>query len=327
MKSIFKNLVLLFFITCIASCKNGNAKYDATGTFEAEEIIVSAEATGRILQFNVEEGVNLVKDSVVGKIDPAAIELQKEQASSSVDALQQKTNDATPQVNILQSQLLLQNKQIAVYNEQLRTLEKEQQRFQKLVAADAVPAKQLDDINGQVNVLKDQIVAAKTQLLVLQAQVNAQRQAVAIQNRGILSEKDPMQKKIAQIQDQLAKTIIKNPVTGTVLTKYADANEFTATGKALYKIADLSTMKLRAYISGNQLAQVKLNQAVKVFVDNGKGGYRELKGTISWISDKAEFTPKTIQTKDERANLVYAIKVNVVNDGYLKIGMYGEVVF
>ena len=148
MKSIFKNLLLLFFITGIASCKNGNAKYDATGTFEAEEIIVSAEATGRILQFNVDEGANLVKDSVVGKIDPAAIELQKEQASSSVDALQQKTNDATPQVNILQSQLLLQNKQIAVYNEQLRTLEKEQQRFQKLVAADAVPAKQLDDING-----------------------------------------------------------------------------------------------------------------------------------------------------------------------------------
>ncbi|MEO7308064.1 MAG: HlyD family efflux transporter periplasmic adaptor subunit [Ferruginibacter sp.] len=327
MKSIFKNLVPLFFITCFASCKNGKEKYDATGTFEAEEIIVSAEATGRILQFNVEEGASLVKDSVVGKIDPAAIELQKEQASSSVDALQQKTNDATPQVNILQSQFLLQNKQIAVYNEQLRTLEKEQQRFQKLVAADAVPAKQLDDINGQVNVLKDQIVAAKTQLLVLQAQVNAQRQAVAIQNRGILSEKDPMQKKVAQIQDQLDKTIIKNPVTGTVLIKYADANEFTASGKALYKIADLSTMKLRAYITGNQLAQVKLNQVVKVFVDNGKAGYREMKGTISWISDKAEFTPKTIQTKDERANLVYAIKVNVVNDGYLKIGMYGEVIF
>jgi HlyD family secretion protein len=125
----------------------------------------------------------------------------------------------------------------------------------------------------------------------------------------------------------LDKTIIRNPITGTVLTKYADANEFTATGKALYKIADLGTMKLRAYITGNQLVQVKLNQAVKVMVDDGKGGFKELKGTISWISDKAEFTPKTIQTKDERANLVYAMKVNVVNDGYLKIGMYGEVKF
>ena len=327
MKSIFKNLLLPLIVTGFISCNNGNSKYDASGTFEADEIIVSAEATGKILQLNIEEGASLVKDSVVGKIDPASIELQKDQASSSVEALQQKTNDAAPQVNILQSQLLLQNKQIAVYNEQLKTLEKEQLRFQKLVAADAVPAKQLDDINGQVNVLKDQIVAAKTQLLVLQSQINAQRQAVAIQNRGILSEKDPMQKKIAQIQDQLDKTIIKNPVTGTVLTKYADANEYTTTGKALYRIADLSTMKLRAYITGDQLAQVKLNQPVKVLVDNGKGNYKELKGTISWISGKAEFTPKTIQTKDERANLVYAIKVNVPNDGYLKIGMYGEVVF
>ncbi|HQW91480.1 MAG TPA: HlyD family efflux transporter periplasmic adaptor subunit [Ferruginibacter sp.] len=327
MRSIFKKLLLPIAVSGFISCNNGNGKYDATGTFEADEIIVSAEATGKILMLHVEEGANLVKDSVVGKIDPSAIELQKDQASASVEALQQKTNDAAPQVNILQSQLRLQEKQIAVYNEQLKTLQKEQQRFQKLVAADAVPAKQLDDINGQVNVLKEQIAAAKTQLLVLQSQISAQRQVVAIQNRGILSEKDPMEKKIAQIQDQLNKTVIINPVTGTVLTKYADENEFTATGKALYKIADLGTMKLRAYITGDQLAQVKLNQAVKVLVDDGKGRSRELKGTISWISDKAEFTPKTIQTKDERANLVYAMKVNVLNDGYLKIGMYGEVVF
>lgn len=327
MKSIFKNLWLPVVLTGFISCNNGNGKYDATGTFEADEIIVSAEATGKILQFNVDEGATLVKDSVVGKIDPTAIELQKDQASSSVNALQQKTNEAAPQVNILQAQVQLQNKQIGVYNEQLKTLEKEQQRFQKLVAADAVPAKQLDDINGQVNILKEQISAAKTQLNVLQSQINAQRQVVAIQNRGIMSEKKPMEIKIAQIQDQIDKTTIRNPVTGTVLTKYADEGEFTATGKALYKIADLRMMKLRAYITGNQLAQVKRNQQVKVLVDDGKGGYRELKGTISWISDKAEFTPKTIQTKEERANLVYAMKVNVTNDGYLKIGMYGEVVF
>lgn len=136
-----------------------------------------------------------------------------------------------------------------------------------------------------------------------------------------------MEKKVAQIQDQLDKTTIKNPLAGTVLTKYAQQNEFTATGKALYKIADLSTMKLRAYITGDQLAQVKLNQPVKVKVDDGKGKYRELPGIITWISDKAEFTPKTIQTKEERANLVYAMKINVKNDGYLKIGMYGEVLF
>ena len=327
MKSVVKKLVPLAGIVLMASCGNGNGKSDASGTFEADEVIVSAEATGKILQLNVEEGAALAKDMVIGKIDPTAIELQKEQAASSVEALGQKTNDASPQVSVLESQIVLQNRQVAVDEEQLRVPQKEQQRFQKLVAADAVPAKQLDDINGQVDVLEEKIKAGKTQLSVLQSQVNAQRRQVAIQNRGILSEKDPMEKKVAIIEDQLNRTSIKNPLAGTVLTKYAQANEFTSTGKALYKIADLSVLKLRAYITGNQLAQVKLNQAVKVKVDDGKGGYREFSGTISWISDKAEFTPKTIQTKEERANLVYAVKINVKNDGYLKIGMYGEVLF
>ena len=316
-------LLAVFFF----ACNSGNKKYDATGTFEADEIIVSAEANGKILRLDIEEGSTLVKDSVVGNIDPSAIELQKQQAASSVDALTQKTNDALPQIQILQSQMVLQTKQIDVQEEQLKTLLKEQQRFKNLVAAEASPAKQLDDITGQVNVLREQIAVSKSQLNVLQSQINSQRQAVAIQNRGILSEKNPMEKKVAQIQDQLNKTRIINPVNGMVLTKYADANEYTNIGKAIYKIADLSVMKLRAYITNNQLAQVKINQQVKVLVDDGKGGYRELTGSISWISDKAEFTPKTIQTKEERANLVYAMKVNVKNDGYLKIGMYGEVVF
>lgn len=327
MKPLFKKIVLPSVITVLVSCGSNKAKYDATGTFEADEVIVSAEANGQLLQLNVEEGATIAKDSVIGKIDPVAIELQKEQASSTVEALQQKTNDAAPQVSILESQIQLQKKQVDVDETQLKVLEKEQARFQKLVAADAVPSKQLDDITGQVNVLKEKIIAAKTQLKVLQSQVNAQRQLVAIQNRGILSEKIPMQKKVAQLQEQLNKTNIINPVTGSVLSKYADAGEFTSIGKPLYKIANLSVMKLRAYITGSQLAQVKLNQQVKVMVDDGNGKMREMKGIISWISDKAEFTPKTIQTKDERANLVYAIKVNVVNDGLLKIGMYGEVDF
>jgi HlyD family secretion protein len=326
MKSTIKLLLLSLVITA-ASCKNGNTKYDATGTFEADEIIVSAEATGKIIRLNVEEGNTLTKDSIVGNIDPSAIELQKEQAASSVDAITQKTNDALPQINILQAQMTAQTRQIAVQEEQLKTLQKEQVRFTNLVNAGASPVKQLDDITGQLNVLQQQILASRSQLAVLQSQVTSQRQSVAIQNRGILSEKNPMEKKVAQIQDQLNKTNIVNPVTGTVLTKYADANEFTNTGKAIYKIADLSTMKLRAYITGDQLAQVKLNQQVKVLVDDGKGKYKELPGIITWISDKAEFTPKTIQTKEERANLVYAIKINVKNDGYLKIGMYGEVKF
>ena len=326
MQSIIKTL--LFFLTvAFSACHSNSNNYDATGTFEADEVIVSAEASGKILQLHVEEGSNLGKDSVVGKIDPSAIELQKEQATSSVNALSQKTNDALPQIRILQSQMVTQNKQIAVQQEQLKTLLKEQQRFTNLVKAGASPAKQLDDITGQVNVLREQIEAAKSQLTVLQSQVNAQRQSVIIQNRSILSEANPMEKKVAQIQDLLNKTTIINPVKGTVLMRYADAGEYTTTGKALYKIADLTTMKLRAYITGDQLAQVKLNQVVKVLVDDGKGKYRELQGIITWIADKAEFTPKTIQTKKERANLVYAVKINVMNDGYLKIGMYGEVKF
>lgn len=327
MKIYFEKALIFIAIVGLVSCSGNKNKFDATGTFEADEVIVSAEATGKILRLTIAEGADLAKDSIVGKIDPSIIELQKEQAASSMNALQQKTNEAAPQVGILQSQLNLQNKQIAVYAEQLLVLQKEQARFRKLVAADAVPAKQLDDINGQVSVLNEQIAAAKSQLQVIKSQINAQQQTVSIQNRGILSEKEPMEKKIAQLQDQLDKTTIVNPVKGTVLTKYADENEFTATGKPLYRIADLSVMKLRAYITGNQLPLVKLNQQVTVMVDDGKGGYKEMKGSISWISDKAEFTPKTIQTKNERANLVYAMKVNVVNDGYLKIGMYGEVLF
>ena len=162
---------------------------------------------------------------------------------------------------------------------------------------------------------------------VTQQQINVQRNNIATQNRAYLSEGKPLEKRVAQLNDQLNKTNIINPINGTVITKYAEAGEMTSPGKALYKIADLSTMTLRAYITGTQLSQVKLGQTVKVLVDDGADKYKELPGTITWISDKAEFTPKTIQTKDERANLVYAIKVKVKNDGYLKIGMYGEVKF
>ena len=153
------------------------------------------------------------------------------------------------------------------------------------------------------------------------------RSNIATQNRSIMSEGQPLQKRVEQLEDQIKRANIINPIQGTILTKYAEAGEITSAGKALYKIADLSTMTLRAYITGTQLSQVKLGQAVKVKVDDGKDAYRELPGTITWISDKAEFTPKTIQTKEERANLVYAVKIKVRNDGYLKIGMYGEVLF
>ncbi|HMT73527.1 MAG TPA: HlyD family efflux transporter periplasmic adaptor subunit [Chitinophagaceae bacterium] len=312
MKRLFQ-LLILGSITVLASCKSGNGKYDATGTFEANEVIVSSELSGKILSFSVEEGMMLAKDTVVGTVDAANITLQKEQVEASVAALSEKTADVSPAVRLLENQL-------AVQQSQLNNLLHEQARVQNLLKQDAATGKQLDDITAQVDV-------ARKNLTVTQQQINVQKNNVATQNRSILSEGKPLQKRVAQLDEQLKKANIINPVGGTVITKYAEPGEITATGKALYKIADLSTMMLRAYITGSQLSQIKLGQAVKVLVDDGADKYREIPGTISWISDKAEFTPKTIQTKDERANLVYATKIKVKNDGYLKIGMYGEVKF
>jgi HlyD family secretion protein len=205
-----------------------------------------------------------------------------------------------------------------VQQSQLNQLIHERTRTENLVKADVATQKQLDDMNSAVDQMKKQ-------MLVTEQQIKVQLSNTGTQNRSILSESSPLQKQVAQINEQLSKANIINPINGTVLTKYAEEGEVTAPGKALYKIADLSVLTLRAYITGAQLSQVKLNQNVQVLVDSGAKSYQTYPGTITWISDKAEFTPKSIQTKDERANLVYAIKIKVKNDGYLKIGMYGEV--
>jgi HlyD family secretion protein len=302
-----------FIAFLLASCNGNGNDFDASGTFEAEETIVSAEASGKILSLHIEEGMNVSKDTVVGTIDAENIALQKEQVEASIQALGERTADVTPQVKMLQSQL-------GVQQSRLNNLQHERTRTQNLVRADAATQKQLDDINAAIDQLQKE-------MNVTQQQINVQRSNISTQNRSILSESKPLSKRAAQLEDQLQKANIVNPVMGTVLTKYAEEGEITSAGKALYKIADLSTLTLRAYVSGSQLPQIKLGQQVKVLVDDGKDKYRELTGTITWISDKAEFTPKTIQTKEERANLVYAIKVKVKNDGYLKIGMYGEVKF
>ena len=310
MKKIFTIAVIAL---SLASCRGDGNNADASGTFEADEVIVSAEATGRILSFSVEEGMNIGKDSIVGSIDAQNLLLQKEQVEASIQALGEKTTDAGPQTRLLQDQLKVQQSQ-------MDNLLHEKTRTQNLLKADAATQKQLDDLNAQVDMLQKQMG-------VTQQQINVQQSNISTQNRSILSESKPMSKRAAQLNDQLQKASIINPISGTVLTKYAQQGEVTSAGKALYKIADLSTILLRAYISGTQLPQVKLGQQVKVRVDDGKDKYKEYPGTITWISDKAEFTPKTIQTKDERANLVYAMKVKVNNDGHLKIGMYGEVNF
>jgi HlyD family secretion protein len=203
--------------------------------------------------------------------------------------------------------------QVAALQTQLQNYEKEKVRFTNLVKADAATQKQLDDINAQIEVVKKQL--------------EAQQSSLGITSQSINEQTQPLDVQIEQLNDQIAKSRIVNPVNGTVLSKYTEPNEVVAVGKPLYKIADLSFMTLRAYVSGNQLPQIKLNQTEKVMIDDKDGALKEYSGEISWISSKAEFTPKTIQTKDERANLVYAIKVRVKNDGFLKIGMYGEMKF
>jgi HlyD family secretion protein len=300
-------------ISFLSGCNWNKNNSDASGTFEADEVIVSSEVPGKILILNIDEGSVIAKDSTVGIIDSVPLLLQKAQLEASINSLRMKTMDVEPQVKFLEEQIATQKIQLAdLINERDRTI--------RLIKADAATTKQLDDYNNQIEVLKKQID-------VNMQQINVQKTSVGTQNSTVMSEYRPLTRSVAQIEDQLNRTYIKNPVNGTVLTKYAMAGEYTTVGKALYKIADLSVITLRAYITGTQISQVKLNQTVKVLVDSSEGGYRHYSGVITWISDKAEFTPKTIQTKDERANLVYAIKIHVINDGFLKIGMYGEVKF
>lgn len=312
MKSIIQ-LISAGCLLIVASCGNKNGKFDATGTFEVNETVVSATANGKILSLNIDEGSVLTKDSVVGLVDPTGLTLQKQEVEATIQSLAEQTASVEPQVKLLEDQL-------AVQQSRLSNLLHEKIRIENLLKQDAATGKQLDDIKAEIDV-------AEKNIKVTQQQINVQRSNFGTQNRSILSQGKPLEKRAAQIEDQLQKANITNPISGTVITKYAEAGEITSNGKALYKIADLSEMTLRAYITGTQLSQVKLGQTVKVLVDDGADKYKELPGTITWVSDKAEFTPKTIQTKDERANLVYAMKVKVKNDGYLKIGMYGEVKF
>jgi HlyD family secretion protein len=292
---------VLLFVCAVAFtfCNKNKNKFDASGAFEAEETIISSEASGNLKQFNVTEGQALQAGQAVGYIDSTQLVLKKKQLEAQIKSvLAQRPDIAT---------------QLASLHEQLTAAEVDQRRIGNLVKKDALPRKQLDDINSKVDVLKRQIDATQSQL--------------KITSGSITEQANPLQVQIEQVNDQLSKCTIVNPINGTVLTKYAEPNEVIAPGKPLYKIADLSNLLLRAYITGGQLSQIKLNQKVKVLIDDGPEKYRELEGTVEWISSQAEFTPKTIQTKEERANLVYATKIRVKNDGSIKIGMYGEVKF
>lgn len=291
--------ILLAGLITLGACSNGDNQFDATGNFEAEEVIVSAEALGKILQFNVEEGQTLKAHEIVGYVDTLQLYLKKKQLESSVNAVLASQPNASTQLATIQEQLI--------------TAKKERDRFERLLKADAATQKQVDDINAQI--------------ALLEKQYNALQSTLNTTNQSLQSEVIPIKIQIEQIEDMIHKSVITNPIAGTVLVKYAEQDEVTGPGKGLYKIADLSTIILRAYISGNQLSSVKLGQKVEVMVDDIDEAFKKYEGETVWISDKAEFTPKTIQTKEERANLVYAIKIKVKNDGFLKIGMYGEVKF
>ncbi|WP_282784110.1 HlyD family secretion protein [Phaeodactylibacter xiamenensis] len=294
-----KIIIYLLALLPLAACQDNEATSDAYGKFEAREVIISAEASGKLIQFDVEEGQQLKAGELVGLIDTTLLHLQREQLRAKIRAVTGKTQDAEPQVRVLQ--------------ERRQNLLREERRLKALIADKAAPAKQLDDLQGQLEVIDKEIDA-----------IRAQSQTA---NRGILSEIAPIEAQIEVVEEQIRRSYIYNPVSGTVLLQLAEPYEMTAAGKPLYTIAPLEELELRAYVSGAQLPELKLGQEVTVLVDQDAESNRSLSGTISWIADEAEFTPKTVQTKEERVNLVYAFKVKVKNDGRLKMGMPGEVVF
>ena len=308
-----KKYIVGFFGFLLAACSNKNGDFDAQGVFETEEVMVSAEIPGKLLSFTVQEGDSLQQNQPVALLDSMGLVLQKAQLQASVKALNEKTFDVNPQVE-------LYKKQYEVQSVQLKNLQFEKKRIQELLKDDAATRKQLDDLVFQIESLEKQM--AVTQQL-----IKVQQNNTSTQNRSILSEAEPLQKRIDGVEDQLRKSTVVNPISGVVLNTYAEAGEVVGAGKPLYKIADISTMILRVYVSGDQLPSLKIGQSVKVQIDQNKDSYKEYVGKIIAIAAKAEFTPKTIQTKDERANLVYAVKVQVKNDGNIKIGMYGEVKF
>jgi len=285
--------------TLLSACGNEKGKYDATGTFEATEVIVSSEASGKLMDFNVTEGDQLQQGKEVGYVDTVQLYLKKLQLQANTTTVRSRRQDI--------------GKQIAAIKQQIVTQEREKKRWENLVKSNAGNQKQLDDINSQIAYLQKQLIA--------------QTSTLENNNAGVNGESSSLEIQIAQLNDQLNKCHIISPINGTVLSKYAEKGELAIPGKALFKVADIENMFLRAYITSDQLSQIKIGQKVKVFADYGGENVKEFPGTVTWISNKSEFTPKGILTKDERANLVYAVKVAVKNSGDIKIGMYGEVSF
>lgn len=282
-----------------ASCVEGNKAYDASGVFESTEVTVSAEGNGKILSLGLQEGDRLEAGQIVGCIDTVQLHLSEVQLEASRRAVGSGRLDISRQIAALESQIGKQRQEL--------------DRFTKLEKAGASNRKQVEDIQAQIETLERQLAA--------------QKESLNSSNRNVSGQADALEAQIEQIRDRIRKCVITSPVAGTVLAKYSGAGEFAALGRALFKVADIDNIRLRAYITADQLTTLKLGQQVRVFADQGSSGRKEYAGTLIWISDKAEFTPKTIQTRDERANLVYAVKIAVENDGLIKLGMYGDIKF
>jgi HlyD family secretion protein len=305
-------LSAILTLSAFLSCNKPNG-FDASGNFESDEVIVSAQQNGQLLSFTLNEGDTLATAELVGQIDTTVPKLQMQQALATISSLKQKTSSVHETNDLVAKQLVVQEVEL---DHQIH----ERDRTVNLVKADAATQKQLDDINALVLQLQKQISVTKQQQKVNSNNTNTL-------NSNVMSEKAPLEKTVAVFQDQINKGQVINPVTGVVLSKYAMAGEMATVGRPLYKISNMDTLTLKAYVTGDQLSRIKIGQSVAVRIDSADGGYKNYSGILSTVSSRSEFTPKTIQTKDERANLVYAIKVRVKNDGYLKIGMYGEVSF
>ncbi|APY12336.1 HlyD family secretion protein [Seonamhaeicola sp. S2-3] len=284
-------LAMALLTITLFSCGNGNDKADGYGNFEATEVTISAENNGKLMQFNINEGDVLKKNQFIGYIDTIPLALKREQLQVSKAIISSKSKGVLSQISVL--------------NSKLKTANINKNRVENLIKENAGTQKQLDDVEGEIDVIKNQI------------------RSVEIQNAPVVNELKSIDVQLKQIDDQIQKSKIINPINGTVLTKYAEPNEITAFGKPLYKIANLNIMQLRVYVSETQLVNIKIGQKVTVKVDDGDA-MKSYSGTISWIASEAEFTPKIIQTKEERVALVYAVKIDVKNDGSLKIGMPAE---
>lgn len=280
----------------LTACSGGDSEYDASGVFETTEVIVSAKGTGELMTFSAEEGLQVGLGQVLGCIDTTQLHLKKQQLLSTISATE--------------SRRLNETRQLASLRQQISNLQQERRRFALLVSENAANQKQVDDIDQQLRVLQSQLSATSEQIGSNNSSLTGQTGSIAAQ--------------IAQLDDQTRNAVITSPIQGVVLAKYMEQGEYAVPGKALFKVGDLVHMRLRAYVTADQLTSLKIGQHVKVYADQGVKGRKEYAGTVTWISDKAEFTPKTIQTRDERANLVYAVKVSVKNDGLIKDGMYGD---